>query len=235
MRSGDDVAVETPAMGVFDCDGVLVDSEMLACRVEAELLSGLGLSVTAHEIAARFVGLSDSEMHALIEDEFGVALSATFNTDKVKRLAEVFEAELRPVDGIAEVVAAVSVPRCVASSSDPVRIRRSLELTGLAQFFGPHVFSASMVALGKPAPDLFLLAAQAMHAQPNRCLVIEDSTHGVAAGVAAGMTVIGFTAGSHSVDGLADRLIAQGARKGGRTSKTLLTLRSDARSARCWW
>jgi hypothetical protein len=128
MRSGDDVAVETPAMGVFDCDGVLVDSEMLACRVEAELLSGLGLSVTAHEIAARFVGLSDSEMHALIEDEFGVALSATFNTDKVKRLAEVFEAEFRPVDGIAEVVAAVSVPRCVASSSDPVRIRRSLEL-----------------------------------------------------------------------------------------------------------
>src|ERR687898_1448269 len=156
-------------MVVFDCDGVLVDSEVLAPR----------------------------------------------------------DAELEAVDGIAEVVAAVSVPRCVASSSDPERIRRSLELTGLSRFFGSHLFSASMVARGKPAPDLFLLAAQEMHSQPHRCLVIEDSTHGVAAGVAAGMTVIGFTAGRHCTAGLADRLIQHGAADVADTSEALLALLAD--------
>ncbi len=136
-------------------------------------------------------------------------------------------AELEPVDGIAEAVAAVTVPRCVASSSDPDRIRRSLELTRLSGYFGTHLFSASMVTRGKPAPDLFLLAARAMHSPPNRCLVIEDSTHGVAAGVAAGMTVIGFTAGSHCNAGLVDRLIEHGAADVAETSEALLALLAD--------
>jgi len=221
------VGSDTPVIVVFDCDGVLVDSEVLACRVEAELLREVGVAVTAQEVAARYVGLSDAEMRALIEDEWDRVLPPTLMNDKAERLSEVLEAELEAVDGIAEVVAAVRVPRCVASSSDPERIRRSLELTGLSRFFGSHLFSASMVARGKPAPDLFLLAAQEMHSQPHRCLVIEDSTHGVAAGVAAGMTVIGFTAGRHCTDGLADRLIQHGAADVADTSEALLALLAD--------
>jgi HAD superfamily hydrolase (TIGR01509 family) len=223
------VGGDTPVMVVFDCDGVLVDSEVLACRVEAELLRGVGVAVTAEEVAARYVGLSDSEMRALIEDEWGRVLPPTLMNDKVERLAEVMEAELEPVDGIATVVAAVSVPRCVASSSDPDRIRRSLELTGLSRFFGSNLFSASMVARGKPAPDLFLFAARAMDSPPHRCLVIEDSTHGVAAGVAAGMTVIGYTAGSHCTPGLADRLIQHGAAEVADASEALFSLLADRR------
>jgi HAD superfamily hydrolase (TIGR01509 family) len=221
------MGIGTAVMVVFDCDGVLVDSEVLACRVEAELLREVGVPVTAQEVAARYVGLSDAEMRALIEDEWDCVLPPTLMNEKAERLAEVLEAELEAVDGIAEVVAAVSVPRCVASSSDPERIRRSLELTGLSRFFGSHLFSASMVARGKPAPDLFLLAAQAMNSPPNRSLVIEDSTHGVAAGVAAGMTVIGFTAGGHCTAGLADRLIQHGAADVADTSEALLKLLAD--------
>jgi HAD superfamily hydrolase (TIGR01509 family) len=218
---------EPPAVVIFDCDGVLVDSEVLATRVEAELLQRLGIPMTAQEVAARFVGLSDEEMHALVEVEWGRVLPPTFTADKVERIAEVFDDELRPVEGITEVVAAVTVPRCVASSSHAARIRRSLELTGLSRFFGSHLFSASMVATGKPAPDLFLFAAQAMHAQPKRCLVIEDSTHGVAAGVVAEMTVIGFTAGGHCRPGLADRLLEYGAADVAETSEALLALLQD--------
>jgi HAD superfamily hydrolase (TIGR01509 family) len=221
------VGNERPAAVVFDCDGVLVDSEVLVTRIEAELLRGLGVPVTAQEVAASFVRLSDVEMDTLIEAEWGLVLPPTFKAAKLERIAAVFEAELRPVNGIADVVAAVTVPRCVASSSHPDRIRRSLELTGLSRFFGSYLFSASMVTRGKPAPDLFLLAAEAMHARANRCLAIEDSAHGVTAGVAAGMTVIGFTAGGHCAPGLADRLLERGAADVAETSEALLSMLQD--------
>ena len=119
--------------------------------------------------------------------------------------------ELAPVPGIARALAQLDGPRCVASSSDPARIRMTLELTGLAGFFGDHIFSGAEVANGKPAPDLFLHAAKTMGAPPAECVVVEDSVQGVRAGVAAAMPVIGFTGGAHAYPGFADTLRAAGA------------------------
>jgi HAD superfamily hydrolase (TIGR01509 family) len=201
----------SPTLHVFDCDGVLVDSEVLATRIESQLLRDAGVELTPESIAEVFVGLSDTEMHRRIEADWGVTLPDDFTTSRAARLDEVFRTELRAVPGIAGVLEALDEPRCVASSSTPERIRTSLAVTGLEKFFGADVFSASSVQRGKPAPDLFLSAAEAMQTDPARCVVIEDSTPGVAAGRAAGMWVIGFTGASHCVPTLADKLREAGA------------------------
>jgi HAD superfamily hydrolase (TIGR01509 family) len=201
----------SPTMHIFDCDGVLVDSEVLATRIESELLRDVGVELTPESIAEAFIGLSDTEMHRRIEADWGVTLPDDFTVTRAARLDEVFRTELRAVPGIAGVLEALDEPRCVASSSAPERIRTSLAVTGLEKFFGPDVFSASSVERGKPAPDLFLHAADAMQTDPARCVVIEDSTPGVAAGLAAGMRVVGFTGASHCVPTLADQLREAGA------------------------
>ena len=170
------------ALHIFDCDGVLVDSEVLATRIESQLLRDVGVELTPESIAAAFVGISDAEMHDRIEADWGVTLPEDFTVTRAGLLDEVFRTELRAVAGIAGVLEALDEPRCVASSSSPDRIRTSLAVTGLDSFFGPHVFSASSVERGKPVPDLFLYAADAMQTDPARCVVIEDSTPGVAAG-----------------------------------------------------
>jgi HAD superfamily hydrolase (TIGR01509 family) len=206
-----DVTATPPALHIFDCDGVLVDSEVLATRIESQLLRDIGVELTPESIAAAFVGISDAEMHGRIEADWGVTLPEDFTVRRAERLDEVFRTELRAVAGIAGVLEALDEPRCVASSSSPDRIRTSLAVTGLDSFFGPHVFSASSVERGKPAPDLFLYAAEAMQTDPARCVVIEDSTPGVAAGRAAGMHVVGFTGASHCVPMLSDQLRAAGA------------------------
>jgi HAD superfamily hydrolase (TIGR01509 family) len=198
---------------VFDCDGVLVDSEVLVTRIESQLLRDVGVDLAPESIAEEFVGLSDVEMHGRIEAEWGVTFPEDFAVRKTARIHEVFGTQLRAVPGIAALLEALDEPRCVASSSAPDRIRTSLAVTGLARFFGPNVFSASSVKRGKPAPDLFLHAARGMQADPAGCVVIEDSPHGVAAGVAAGMRVIGFTGASHSRPTLADKLREAGAHK----------------------
>jgi len=200
-----------PLLHIFDCDGVLVDSEILVTRIESELLRDVGVDLTPDSIAEAFVGLSDAEMHGRIEADWGVTLPDDFAARKTARLDEVFRAELRAVPGIAIVLETLDERRCVASSSSPDRIRTSLVVTGLARFFGPHVFSASNVERGKPAPDLFLSAAEGMQTDPARCVVIEDSAYGVAAGLAAGMRVVGFTGASHCVPALADQLREAGA------------------------
>ena len=127
------------------------------------------------------------------------------------RVAAAFDAELAPIAGVEAALAALPYRRCVASSSAPERLRHSLSLTGLLHWFEPHVFSATQVARGKPAPDLFLFAAASMQAAPATCVVIEDSVPGVQAAVAAGMRVIGFTGGGHCRPGHAERLRAAGA------------------------
>jgi HAD superfamily hydrolase (TIGR01509 family) len=201
----------SPTLHIFDCDGVLVDSEVLATRIESQLLRDVGLELTPESIAEAFVGLSDAEMHGRIEAEWGITLPDDFTANRAARLEEVFRTELRAVLGITGVLEALDEPRCVASSSTPERIRTSLAVTGLEKFFGPDVFSASSVERGKPAPDLFLFAADAMQAEPARCVVIEDSTPGVAAGRAAGMRVVGFTGAGHCVPTLCDQLREAGA------------------------
>ncbi|MFL6243310.1 MAG: HAD family hydrolase [Acidimicrobiia bacterium] len=212
----------SPTLYIFDCDGVLVDSEVLATRIESQLLREVGVELTPESIAEAFVGLSDTEMHGRIEADWGITLPDDFTARRAARLDEVFRIELRAVPGIAGVLEALDEPRCVASSSTPERIRTSLEVTGLEKFFGPDVFSASSVEQGKPAPDLFLFAADAMQTDPTRCVVIEDSTPGVAAGRAAGMRVVGFTGAGHCVPALSDQLREAGAHEIARDAAALL-------------
>lgn len=198
---------------IFDCDGVLVDSETLVSEAESELLATAGVSLTAQEISERFVGLSEESMISRIKEEWGVVLGEEFRRSKAERLSALLASSLRPVDGIAGVLASVQ-PRaqlCVASSSGPERVRLSLDKTGLAAYFGHHIFTATMVRRGKPAPDLFLLAAGTMGVGPANCVVVEDSPFGVAGAVAAGMKVLGFSGGSHCSPATAGRLAQAGA------------------------
>lgn len=196
---------------VFDCDGVLVDSETIACRIDAELLTAAGFPLDFEDIRRDFVGVSAASMCRSIEQRFGRKVPADLAARKLAAVLAAFERELEPIRGAAAAIAALDRPRCVASSSDPARIRRSLELTGLLDLFDPHLFSATMVARGKPAPDLFLHAARSMRAEPRRCVVIEDSVPGVVAARAAGMTVLGFHGGGHCAPGHGETLRAAGA------------------------
>jgi HAD superfamily hydrolase (TIGR01509 family) len=182
---------------IFDCDGVLVDSERLSIRLDAILLERLGWPMSESEIVERFMGRTDAAIRAEIEAHLGRDIEpefAAFGEEYIR----LFAAELRPVDGVIEAVDAVQASgfaTCVASSGDQAKIRRNLGLTGLADRFGERIFSADDVVHGKPAPDLFLHAAAAMDAAPDRCAVVEDSRHGVAAARAAGMWVFGYAGG----------------------------------------
>lgn len=197
---------------IFDCDGVLVDSEPIANRVLAGALTDAGYPVTAAECERRFTGRTYRAVVEMVEAERRSPLPPGFRQDVQERTISLFSAELRPIAGVAEVARAVPVPKCVASSSSPPWIRTALETTGLLRLFEPHLFSAAMVAEGKPAPDLFLHAAREMGVDPPHCLVIEDSVAGIAAARAAGMRVLGFAGGGHA--GAADyvaRLEREGA------------------------
>jgi len=186
----------TPDLIIFDCDGVLIDSEVLSCRCLSEVLMGYGIRADAGEVLELFLGRSVAAVTAHYAG-LGQAIPSRFPDDYAARVREVFSAALRPITGVHAVLDGLQAPSCVASSSDLARVSLSLALTGLAAHFGDHVFTAQMVRDGKPAPDLFLLAAERMGADPRRTLVIEDSVSGVLAGKAAGMTVWGFAGGSH--------------------------------------
>ena len=182
---------------IFDCDGVLVDSERLSIRLDAELLRDLGWQLTEDEIVERWVGRTEAAMKAEIEAELGRDIGAEWDAFSVRYL-QAFAEELEPVDGIEEAVAAIQdagYATCVASSGGLDKIRRNLAKTGLLDRFDGRLFSADDVEHGKPAPDLFLHAAAVMGAEPALTAVIEDSAHGVAAGLAAGMSVFAYTGG----------------------------------------
>jgi HAD superfamily hydrolase (TIGR01509 family) len=195
---------------IFDCDGVLVDSEPLACQVDSDVLGELGLPYTADEIARQFVGKSMKNMIARIEADHGLTLPGDFAERINRTLFARFETDLKPIAGVREAILTLPHPRCVASSSVPERIALSLRVTGLADLFD-NIFSATQVSRGKPAPDLFLLAAEKMGTRPKDCLVIEDSPAGIQAAVAAGMRVIGFTGGGHCGLDHAEKLRQAGA------------------------
>jgi len=196
---------------IFDCDGVLIDSETLAIRIEVELLAKFGIAITGDEIVERYCGLSMKAMLADLEARFDRPLGDEFSAVHAERFAALCETELAAMTGVVEILDALTAKTCVASSSSPERLRRTLGLTGLYQRFDPHIFSATMVANGKPAPDLFLLAAERMGAVPAECAVIEDSLPGISAAVAAGMTAIGFCGGGHCARDHGDRLRGAGA------------------------
>ncbi len=197
---------------IFDMDGVLVDSEIISARVATRALNRAGYVVDEAGVVERFLGISNVSMVKMIERETGLRLTEDFITELRRDLLAVYEDELEPIPGIGGALDALVARRCVASSSNPERIARSLELTGLAPHFGTDIFSATMVENGKPAPDLFLFAAARMDADPARCVVVEDSEAGVTGAKAAGMTVLGFTGGSHvHHDAHAPKLAAAGA------------------------
>lgn len=201
----------TPDLIIFDCDGVLIDSELLACRTSAACLAEIGIQVTTEAIGDRYIGISTTAMLADLEARHGLRFPADLSGTLRRRLAAVFEAELAAMEGVEEALAALTCKVCVASSSSPERLRHSLSLVGLLRWFDPHIFSAAQVARGKPAPDLFLFAARQMGVEPHSCVVIEDSVPGVAGATAAGMRVIGFTGGSHCGPGHSVRLRSAGA------------------------
>lgn len=182
---------------IFDCDGVLIDSEVISASVLLGALNALDVPIDFPYFAANFIGRSFPVVAQIIRDKFKVTLPEDFELNYRASLLAAFARELQPTDGIATLLARLSVPKCVATSSSPPRAARSLAITDLARYFGPHVFTASEVARGKPAPDLFLHAAARMGVPPHRCLVIEDSLIGVAAGQAAGMAVLRYTGGAH--------------------------------------
>ncbi|MCJ2019311.1 HAD family hydrolase [Methylobacterium sp. E-065] len=184
---------------IFDCDGVLVDSEPLSLACLTAGLNRIGVPIDLATVRARFTGTSMPSIMAHIARDYGVTAPEGFvDAVKAETLA-LFDSELRAMRGVAGAVAALGLPRCVASSSDPVRLRHSLTLTGLLPLFGAHVFSSAQVPRGKPFPDLFLFAADRMEVPPEACLVIEDSVPGVTAARSAGMRLAGFTGGGHWV------------------------------------
>lgn len=182
---------------IFDCDGVLVDSELISARVLIEQLEREGIDVDFSYVQQHFLGRSFATVASGIRDRFDYDLPADFEGRYRDGLVRAFQSELRLVDGVEAVLDSLSVPACVATSSSEARARRTLELTGLASRFREKTFTATQVARGKPAPDLFLHAAKSMGVSPLHCLVIEDSLPGVKAALAAGMRVWRFTGASH--------------------------------------
>jgi HAD superfamily hydrolase (TIGR01509 family) len=185
---------------IFDCDGVLIDSERLAVKVDVQVLGELGWPMSEAEVIERFMGRSDREARATIEAHLGRALPDDW-PDRVTALyRETFAAELTPVEGVLEALDRIALPSCIASSATHEHLQYTLSLTGLYERFEGRIFSADDVARGKPAPDLFLHAAERMDADPASCVVVEDSRPGVEAARAAGMRVLAFAGGLTSAD-----------------------------------
>ncbi len=180
---------------IFDCDGVLVDSEPLAVRVDVRVLAELGWVMSEAEVIERFVGRSHEFMVAEIEAHLGRPLADDWEDEFRQLYRDAFAAELAPVDGVVEALDEITTRTCVASSGSQEKMRYTLGLTGLYDRFAGRIFSASEVANGKPAPDLFLRAAAGMGVDPAACAVVEDSRYGVEAARAAGMLAFGYAGG----------------------------------------
>jgi HAD superfamily hydrolase (TIGR01509 family) len=179
---------------IFDCDGVLVDSERLAVRIEARLISDLGWPLTEQDVLERFVGRSDAYMLGEIERALGHPVP-DWDARYREHLHAAFQAELTAVDGIPHALKALSCATCVASSGTHEKMRLTLGLTGLLDHFQGRIYSVTEVGRGKPAPDLFLHAAERSGVPPGRCVVVEDSRSGVEAARAAGMRSLGYAGG----------------------------------------
>jgi HAD superfamily hydrolase (TIGR01509 family) len=187
-----------PGLVIFDCDGVLVDSEPIALHILLGALGEAGLALDPATANDRFLGRSLASTVEILAEDFGVSLDDAALAEMRRRLHAAFRAELRPIPGIAHTLARLPCPFCVASSSQPERIELSLRVTGLWPAFEGRMFSATQVPRGKPAPDLFLYAAERMGYGPGACLVVEDSPAGIRAAQSAGMRVVAFTGGSHA-------------------------------------
>jgi HAD superfamily hydrolase (TIGR01509 family) len=194
------------ALVIFDCDGVLVDSDRISLRIQAERISALGLPTTYEDCVRDFLGIGMPATLRTIEERLGRPLPEGWEAELDAAVHDAFHRELRPVAGIEAALDAIDVPTCVASSGSQAKMRLTLGLTGLRERFEGRVFSADEVERGKPAPDLFLFAAARMGAAPEDCVVVEDSPFGAAAARAAGMRALGYAA-----DGTGAALAREGA------------------------
>ncbi|MBJ6640210.1 HAD-IA family hydrolase [Streptomyces sp. DHE7-1] len=180
---------------IFDCDGVLVDIERLAVRLQIALGAEFGWPLTTDEVVERFIGRSKESIIGQLTERLGAETAGLWWSRLIQRHREAVDLGLDPVDGLPEALAALTVPTCVASSGSHEKMRHTLGRTGLYDFFAGRIYSASEVARGKPAPDLFLYAARRMGVDPAACAVVEDSAPGVAAARAAGMRAFGYAGG----------------------------------------
>jgi HAD superfamily hydrolase (TIGR01509 family) len=196
---------------IFDCDGVLVDSEVISCRAHADVLSRHGYPITSDEVFERFLGRSTRQANLEIETELGRKLPDDYHAELQAELFGNFERDLEAIRGIHDALDLITQRVCVASSGSHQRMRVSLGSTSLYERLAPNIFSASQVKNGKPAPDLFLFAVSEMKVPPERCVVIEDSVAGITGARAAGMTVFGFCGGSHCGPGYTEILRQAGA------------------------
>ena len=179
---------------IFDCDGVLVDSDRIALRIQAERITALGLPTAYEDCVRDFLGLGMPATLRILEERLGRPLPDGWADDLDAAVREAFRRELRPVAGIVAALEQIELPTCVASSGSQEKMRLTLGLTGLRERFEGRIFSGEEVAHGKPAPDLFLHAAATMGFEPERCVVVEDSPFGVEAARAAGMRALGYAA-----------------------------------------
>jgi len=203
-----------PSLVIFDCDGVLIDSEIIAARAQSRALAAHGIAITPEEAARRFAGIPDADMWQTLQQESACSLPEGFAREYADGLAATFRQELRALPGAAETVAALrerGLQVCVASSSTPPKLETALKLVGLWDEFAPHVFSTAQVAHGKPAPDVFLFAARQMRAAILDCVVVEDSVPGVRAARAARMRAVGYVGASHNGPDQRQRLLDEGA------------------------
>lgn len=199
---------------IFDCDGVLIDSEAITSRVELQELRSRGCHLSVEEYQEHALGRTEEEViWNDIAREWGVLLPDDFAERLRKEVHQALAKELKPIDGAPEVLAVLPYQKCIASGASPGRLAFTLSITGLSGMFEGKCFSGSMVSRGKPAPDVFLYAARAMGYAPSQCLVVEDSCNGVKAAVRAGMTVFGFTGASHCLPGLDRELLGLGCRE----------------------
>lgn len=196
---------------IFDCDGVLIDSELIACAADAEALSDFGYQITTETVVERFSGVPAEAVYAMIEAEMSRALPPDFKGQIEERILAKYCSELKPIPGITEVLSELPSKRCVASSSTPAKLALGLVETGLYEALNPHIFSTVLVERGKPHPDIFLYAAREMGVAAANCVVVEDSVAGVTAARAAGMRTIGFVGGSHCGANQLDKLLEAGA------------------------
>ena len=185
---------------IFDCDGVLVDSEIIANRIDAAMLTTLGYPISTEESIKRFTGMNAKTVRALVMQESGISLPENLSELTGQLILQALEEELLPLMlPVLEAPLFNTLTKCVASSSPRERVLKSLQITGQDHFFkDEHIFTSAQVKNGKPAPDLFLLAAEQMGYHPKDCLVIEDSIAGITAARAANMQVVGFLGGQHA-------------------------------------
>ncbi len=198
---------------IFDCDGVLINSEMIAARVEAAAYKRVGFEMEPLGFAEHFAGMTHHDIQSVIEEELGEKLDKGFQEKLEEAFFELADSDLTPVDGVYEMLDQVEGPRCICSNSASQYLQRYLSDLGLYERFEPHIFSAAEVGSKavKPDPNVFKHAAQTLGFEPKACLVVEDSASGVKAGVAAGMAVIGFVGADHTWPGHAEVLMQAGA------------------------